>query len=162
MRNQGRRRENNKWLEHVRLGYNYRMSEVCAAMGIAQLKRIEEILEKRARVACLYNEKLKDFEEIELPHKTNSWFVYVIRLKKRYSQQDRDRIIKKMIENEIQCSDYFQPIHLQPYYKKIFGYKKGDFPNCEQVSQRTIALPFYNNLQEKEIDFIVKTLRQFL
>ena len=117
---------------------------------------MNEILEKRARIASLYNEKLKDFKEIELPCNTKSWFVYVVRI------NNRDRIIRKMGEKGIQYSNYFQPIHLQPYYKKMFGFKKGDFPICEQVSQKTIALPFYNNLQEKEIDFIVKTLRQFL
>lgn len=162
MRNQGRRQENNKWLEHIRLGYNYRMPEVCAAMGIVQLERIDEILEKRARVASLYNEKLKDFQEIDLPSSVTSWFIYVIRLNEKYSQKTRDKIIKSMAKKGIQCSNYFYPIHLQPYYKKMFGFKKGDFPICEQVSQRTIALPFYNNLQEEEIDFVVKTLGQFL
>lgn len=162
MRNQGRKKGNNKWFEHILLGYNYRMPEVCAAMGIAQLKRIDEILEKRAKKASLYNEKLKDFEEIDLPCKTNSWFVYVVRLKEKYSQEDRDRIIRKMIGNGIQCSNYFYPIHLQPYYRENFGFKKGDFPNCEYVSERTIALPFYNNLPEEQIDFIVKTLKQII
>jgi len=156
MRNQGRRKENNKWLEHIRLGYNYRMPEVCAAMGIAQLKRIEEILEKRAEVAYLYNEKLRDFQEIKLPPNAKNWFVCVVRM------NDRDRIIKEMIENGIQCSDYFQPIHLQPYYREKFGFKKGDFPICEQISERTIALPFYNNLQEEQIDYIVEILKKII
>jgi len=161
-RNQGRRLEAGKWLEHIRLGYNYRMPEVCAAMGIAQFKRINEILAKRAKVASFYNEKLKNCKEIELPNSRRSWFVYVIRLKEKYTQKTRDRIIKQMGQKGVQCSNYFCPIHLQPYYREKFGFKEDDFPICEQVSQRTIALPFYNNLQEKEIDFIVKTLREFL
>jgi len=161
-RNQGRRLEVDKWLEHIRLGYNYRMPEVCAAMGIVQLRRINEILRKRAKIASFYNKKLKDFKEIDLPYNTESWFVYVIKLNKKYSEKARDKIIRRMSQKGIQCSNYFSPIHLQPYYKKKFGFRKGDFPICEQVSQRTIALPFYNNLQEKEIDFVVKTLRQFL
>lgn len=159
-RNQGRAQQDGKWLEHIRLGYNYRMPEVCAAMGVAQLERIDEILERRAKVAFLYNQKLKDFKEIELPNNTSSWFVYIIRLNQKYKQEDRDKIIREMADNEIQCSNYFQPIHLQPYYKEGFGFEQGDFPICEQVSQRTIALPFYNNLKEKEIDFIVKTLKK--
>ena len=73
---------------------------------------------------------------------------------------DRDRIIREMKERGIECSNYFQPIHLQPYYKKRFGFKRGDFPNCEYISERTIALPFYNNLQEEQIDYIVKTLKK--
>jgi len=162
MRNQGRKLEAGKWLEHIRLGYNYRMPEICAAMGIAQLKRINEILRKRVKIASFYTKKLKDFKEIDFPKSRGGWFVYVIKLNKKYSQKARDRIIKQMGQKGIQCSNYFYPIHLQPYYKKKFGFKEGDFPICEQVSQRTIALPFYNNLQEKEINFVIKTLRQFL
>lgn len=162
MRNQGRRQEHNKWLEHIHLGYNYRMPEVCAAMGIVQFKRINEILGKRAKKASLYNKRLKDFKEIGLPNNVNSWFIYVIKLNKKYTQKARDKIIKSMAKKGIQCSNYFYPIHLQPYYKKKFGFKKGDFPICEQISQRTIALPFYNNLKEEEIDFVVKTLGELL
>ena len=131
-------------------------------MGIVQLKRINEILKKRAKKAFLYNKKLKDFKQINLPCDINGWFIYVIRLNKKYTQKARDKIIKQMTKKGIQCSNYFYPIHLQPYYKEMFGFKKGDFPICEQISQRTIALPFYNNLKEKEINFVVKTLRQFL
>lgn len=155
-RNQGRKQGNGKWLEHVHLGYNYRMPEVCAAMGVAQLKRIDEILNKRAKLASLYNKKLKDVQGAKLPCNTKSWFVYIIMV------DNRDKIIRKMAENGIQCADYFQPIHLQPYYREKFGFKEGDFPVCEKVSQTTIALPFYNNLKEQEINFIVETLRKEL
>ena len=165
MANQGRKIKDGKWLEHIRLGYNYRMPEVCAAMGIAQLSRIKEILKKREKVVKMYNEKLKDFSEIKIPFvKPNvkvSWFVYVIRLSKKYSK-NRDKIIRKMAKKGIQCGNYFQPIHLQPFYRKMFGYKPGDFPICESVSQRTIALPFYNNLREKEIDCVVKNLKEII
>lgn len=156
MRNQGR---DKKWLEHVRLGYNYRMPEVCATMGIVQMKRIDEILAKRNKVASLYNEKLKETKGIELPESSGSWFVYVIKLDKKY---ERDKIIRQMAEKGIQCSDYFHPIHLQPFYKELFNYKQGDFPISEDVSQRTLALPFYSNLSEKEIDFIKETLENIL
>jgi len=166
VRNQGRKAEGSEWLEHIRLGYNYRMPEVCAAMGIAQLKRINEILKKRKKVAEIYNKKLINFPEIEIPYVIPgvkiSWFVYVIRLKKKYSQKNRDKIIKEMAKKGIQCSNYFYPIHLQPFYKKTFGFKKDDFPICEQVSERTIALPFYNNLKEKEIDSVVRALKKII
>jgi len=166
MANQGRRVKNGKWLEHIRLGYNYRMPEICAALGIAQLSRIRKILKKRERVAKMYNERLKDFSEIELPYVASnvkiSWFVYVIRLTKKYSQRDRDEIIEKMAQKGIQCGKYFQPIHLQPFYRKKFGFKPGDFPICEGISQRTIALPFYNDLKEKEIDYIVNSLKEII
>jgi len=166
MANQGRRVKNGKWLEHIQLGYNYRMPEVCAAMGIAQLSRIKTILEKREKVAKMYNERLKDFPEIEIPWTAPnikmSWFVYVIRLAKKYSMRDRDKIIKKMAKRGIQCGNYFQSIHLQPFYRKMLGFKLGSFPIAESVSQRTIALPFYNNLKEKEIDFVVKNLKEII
>jgi len=166
MANQGRRVKNGKWLEHIRLGYNYRMPEVCAAMGIAQLNRINEILKKREMVARMYNQKLKDFSEIEIPYIAPNvkmgWFVYVIKLSKRYSKKDRDEIIKKIAKRGIQCGNYFQPIHLQPFYRKMFGFKFGSFPIAESVSQRTITLPFYNNLKEREINYVVKNLKEII
>jgi perosamine synthetase len=166
MANQGRAVENGKWLEHVRLGYNYRLDEMSCALGVAQLKRIREILEKRARVARLYAEKLKDIKELEVPHinpgNKLSWFVYVVKLSKKFSGIKRDKIIKEMGKRGIQCGNYFKPIHLQPFYKKEFGYKKGDFPVAEDISSRTLALPFFNNLSEEEINFIVRKLKQIL
>lgn len=166
MVNQGRKIKGGKWLEHIQLGYNYRLDELSCALGIAQLNRIREILERRAKVATTYNKKLKDFPEIEIPYLAPdvkiSWFVYVIRLSKKYSNRDRDKVIREMAKRGIQCSDYFQPIHLQPFYKKMFGYKIGDFPICENISQRTVALPFYNNLKEKEINYVVKNLKEII
>jgi len=166
MTNQGRKSEGGKWLEHIRLGYNYRMTEMQAALGITQLSRIEEILRKRERVAKMYNEKLGEFSEVKIPYISSdvklSWFVYVIRLSKRYSQRERDKIINSMAQNGIQCGTYFQPIHLQPFYRKLYNYKPGDFPICESVGQRTIALPFYNNLKEKEINYVIKNLKEII
>jgi len=165
MRNQGRG-EDGAWLQHERLGYNYRISDINCALGIAQLERIEEILAKREKVARIYNEKLSDVEELILPHfeenKKISWFVYVVRLKDRFTQEDRDMILRKLKEKGIGCSNYFSPIHLQPFYKKMFGYKEGDFPATEKVSKRTIALPFYNNLKEEEIDYVCGNLKEII
>lgn len=165
MRNQGRS-EDGAWLQHERLGYNYRISDINCALGIAQLQRISEILAKREKVAGLYNEKLKDVDELILPqfeiNKKISWFVYVVRLIDKFSQEDRDLILKKLKEKGIGCSDYFSPIHLQPFYQKMFGYKKGDFPVTEKVSERTIALPFYNNLREEQIDYVYCNLKEII
>lgn len=162
--NQGRKVENGRWLEHIRLGYNYRLDEMSCAMGIAQMKRIKEILKKRARVAELYDKKLKDIKELEIPYikpeNKLSRFVYVVKLSKSVAGRKRDEVIKKMAKRGIRCSDYFQTIHLQPFYKKDFGYKEGDFPIAENISKRTLALPFFNNLAEKEIDFVVKNLKE--
>lgn len=164
MANQGRRVKNGKWLEHIRLGYNYRLSDINAALGIVQLARIDEIFKKRDRVAKIYNRHLSDIPAIRVPYVSRqvkiSWFVYVIRLTDKYSCRDRNVILKKLQKGGIECSNYFQCIHLQPFYKKLFGYKRGDFPIAESVAERTIALPFYNNLKEPEIRYVVKALKQ--
>jgi perosamine synthetase len=165
MRNQGRG-ENNEWLQHERLGYNYRMSDLNCALGIAQLERIEELLEKRAKVAKMYNERLKEAPVVDIPYTSpnvrRSWFVYVVRLHEEYSRDDRDRILQELKDRGIGCSNYFTPIHLQPFYVEMFGFKKGDYPITEHVSERTIALPFYNNLTEKEVDYVVENLIEIL
>lgn len=165
MRNQGRG-EGEEWLRHERLGYNYRLSDINCALGLAQLERLEEILEKRERVAQMYNERLKEVEGVQIPyvapHVKMSWFVYVIRLSERYTRADRDRILQNLRQRGIGCSNYFSPIHLQPFYRKLFGYKPGDFPIAEHVAERTIALPFYNNLTEREIDYVVSQLKALL
>jgi len=161
MRNQGRNKGQN-WLQHKRLGYNYRLSEVNCALGIAQLERIEEILKKREEVAKMYNGRLKDKKGLKIPSSfpelTRSWFVYVVQLEKGVRRKERDKIIKELKKKEIECGNYFPPIHLQPFYRKNFGYKLGDFPVTEGISERTIALPFHNNLKEKEIDYVCKNL----
>lgn len=166
MANQGRKVSNGKWLEHVMLGYNYRLDEMSCALGIAQMQRIKEILQKRAKVAGIYNKKLKEIKDLEIPHikpgNKLSWFVYVVKLNKDLAGHKRDKIIKEMAKRGIQCGNYFQPIHLQPFYKKEFGYNPGDFPVAEDISRRTLALPFFNNLTEKEIDFVVKTLKEVI
>jgi perosamine synthetase len=165
MRNQGRS-ESGSWLQHERLGFNFRISDINCALGIAQLERIDEIMAKREKVASFYNQILKEFEELVIPqleaNKKISWFVYVIRLKDNYSRQDRDNILKKLKDKGIGCSDYFSPIHLQPFYRKLFGYKKGDFPITEKISERTLALPFYNNLGEERIEYICQHLKEII
>lgn len=161
IRNQGRSK-NGRWLSHERLGYNYRLSDIHAALGISQIKRLDEILEKRKRVANYYMEFLKDINEIELPVMPKdarvSWFVFVVRLKKGFTKKHRDKLMNLLMERGIECGNYFPPIHLQPFYRRLFGYKKGDFPVCESVSERTFALPFFNNLKEEQVLYISETL----
>ena len=166
MSNQGRKIENEKWLEHVRLGYNYRLSEMNCAMGIAQLGRIKEILAKRKKVAGLYNEKLQGVKDLQIPYNskesTLSWFVYVVILSEEFAGKKRDAIMQEMKIRGIKCSNYFQTIHLQPFYKNEFGYKAGMYPVAENISKRTLALPFFNNLKEEEINTVVKNLKEIL
>jgi len=164
--NQGRKIKDGKWLEHIRLGYNYRLDEMSCALGISQMKRIKEILKKRKRVAELYNQKLKSIKDIEIPYIDQnsdiSWFVYVIRLSEAFAGIKRDKIIKKMAQRGIQCGNYFQSIHLQPFYRNKFSYKENDFPVAENVSKRTLALPFFSNLKKSQINFVIKNLKEFI
>ncbi len=150
------------WLHHERLGYNYRLSELHAALGVAQMERIDEIIEKRQKVADSYNSRLKNMDGVQLPYIDTdvtkmSWFVYVIKLDPKI---DRDRVMQYMLENGVGCRPYFTPIHLQPYFIKMFGYKEGDFPITEQISNSTIALPFFNDLTEAEIEYVVMKLKE--
>ncbi|GAW91910.1 cell wall biogenesis regulatory protein [Calderihabitans maritimus] len=163
MRNQGRG-EDGAWLCHERLGYNYRMDELSAALGIAQLERIEDLLAKREKVAQMYNERLREMEGVRVPYvapevNKMSWFVYVIRLEEGI---DRDKVMEYLTAHGVACRPYFTPIHLQPFYVEQFGYKEGDFPVTERVAKSTIALPFYNNLTEEQVDYVVKTLERAL
>jgi len=164
MRNQGRG-EGDAWLQHSRLGYNYRLSEINCALGIAQLERIEEILSARTRVAGWYNERLSELNQVSIPRIAPgvkmSYFIYVVRLSDDYTREDRDRILRGLRSRGVACSNYFSPIHLQPFYREL-GYKEGDFPVTEAVAARTIALPFYNRLSQEEIDYIVKQLKDLL
>lgn len=182
LRNQGRREAEptedaaeafaNLWLSHERLGYNYRMDELSAALGLAQMSRIEEILSKRERVAELYNERLGQVPGVKLPYiapevTRMSWFVYVIRVgveEKTPERQAevRNRVMKRLLENEIGCRPYFTPIHLQPFYRREFGYKEGDFPVTEELGRTSIAIPFHNHLTEAEIDYVATVIERAL
>ncbi|HCP31965.1 TPA: polysaccharide biosynthesis protein [Candidatus Acetothermia bacterium] len=165
MTNQGRG-EGSEWLEHVRLGYNYRMDEMSAALGLAQLSRIEEIIAARAQVAKWYTKAFQQIEGVEPPYMAAdikmSWFVYVVRLNEAFTQKDRDRILNGLKQRGIGCRNYFAPIHLQPFYKETLGTKKGDFPITEAVSWRTIALPFYNRLKKEQVGIVVDVLSDLI
>ncbi|NIR50229.1 DegT/DnrJ/EryC1/StrS family aminotransferase [candidate division KSB1 bacterium] len=163
LRNQGRDGQGG-WLAHSQLGYNYRISDINCALGIAQLERIGEILGKRAKIAKRYNQRLRDV--VRLPAMNSrgkrSWFTYVICLSESVTQETRDEILKELGDRGIGCNNYFPPIHLQPFYVDRFGFKKGDFPVTESVAQRTIALSFHSNLEDDEIDYIVASLKELM
>jgi perosamine synthetase len=149
------------WLSHERLGYNYRMPEINAALGVAQMRRIDDILMQRQRVADAYMRRLMSNPHLVLPtllpETSMSWFVFVVRLVAGYTQEERNRIIAGMRNHDVGAADYFPCIHLQPFYREM-GYGPGMFPIAEAVSQRTIALPFYNSLTQHEIEMAVATL----
>ncbi len=163
MRNQGRG-DKSEWLGHIRLGYNYRISDINCALGITQMERIHTILRKRLNAARKYTAKLKEIDEIEVPYISSqvkiSWFVYVVRLQKPFKRAQRDAILQGLRKRGIECSNYFPPIHLQPFYRKRFGYQCGDFPVTEDMAARTLALPFYTNLDGEKIGYVVEGLKQ--
>ncbi len=163
LRNQGRAK-GAAWLSHERLGYNYRLCDINCALGIVQLSRIEEIKRKRKQVARWYQEALAGDDRIIVPAEPPgcdiNWFVFVIRLADRFTRQHRDAVLKSMTEQGIQVSNYFSPVHLQPFMVEKFGFKKGDFPITESISERTIALPFYNNLTKDDIAEVRDALKK--
>ena len=175
MRNQGRRapaatahasddhNSTSSFLEHERLGYNYRLSEIAAALGVAQMERLDAILDARRRVAGMYMQRLMDWQDLILPTVEDpddmSWFVFAIRLSDQYGQVERDRIITGMRRHEIGAANYFPCIHLQPFYREQFGSKVGDCPVAESISARTITLPFFNRMDETHVELVCHTLQ---
>jgi len=161
-RNQGRG-EGTGWLKHERIGYNYRLSDLQCALGIVQLERIEGLLCKRESVADIYSRQLSHIKGIHVPlvagNVKMSWFVYVIQIDPQIGGiRERDEIIADLQRQGIACGNYFPPIHLQPFYQKQFGYKEGDFRVAEDISRRTIALPFFNDLKLEDISCVCDAL----
>lgn len=166
LRNQGRA-ENMQWLDHKRLGYNYRLDEMSAALGLVQLKKLNFLITERKKIANWYKRYLSVYKDIiKIPAvargNTHTWFVYVILLKNK--KINRNEVIKKLVSEGINTKPYLPSIHLFSFYKKKFNYKKGDFPISEIVSNKTISLPFYIGLKKLDVKYIcqqlVKRLRQ--
>jgi perosamine synthetase len=165
LRNQGRG-EGAAWLCHERLGYNYRMSDITAGLGWAQMQRIGEILEKRDRIARHYIRRLKGHPRLSLqkiePNVGMSWFVFVVKLADEFSQAQRDTLLKRLTENGIGCNAYFAPIHLQKFYREQLGHREGELPVTERVGARSFALPFSSKMTEQQVDYVCETLEKLL
>jgi perosamine synthetase len=162
-RNQGRAPDMD-WLDHDRLGFNYRLSDVACALGIAQLERLDEMLAARSRVAGLYAELLSDVEGLELPCPDSdgdrrSWFVYVVQLP---AGVDRDGAIRALRDRGIDSKPYLPAIHLMSFYRERFGHREGEFPVCEDVARRSLALPFFPELTDGEVQRVTDSLRDVL
>jgi len=159
LRNQGRD-VFDAWLNHSRLGYNYRLAEMSAALGLVQLGRIEELLSRRERVARWYNAHLEGVEGVRIPYLATtttrmSWFVYVVRLA---PQIDRRAVMAALEEQGIPSRPYFTPIHLQPFYAQRFGYRRGDFPVTEALGDTCLALPFSSVMTEDQVEYVCRAL----
>jgi len=163
LRNQGRA-PGDTWLQHTYLGYNYRLDEMSAALGAAQMTRLPELLQKRQQVADWYAERLAEIPGIEPPRLAGttsrvSWFVYVIRVRPGI---DRGALAKRLGDCGIPVRPYFLPIHLQPYMAERFGYQPGDFPVTEELGERGLALPFSGKMSQEQVELVCSTLRSVL
>lgn len=163
LRNQGRS-ISNEWLSHERLGYNYRLSDIHAAIGIAQMERLTGILKKREKIAEQYH-KLIDENQVPVTYlkshhdATISWFVYPVLLPEHCN---RDIVMEELLRKGIQSKPYFPTIHLQPFYMDLFQTNVGDFPVSEMLAKRSLALPFFNNISEMEQKYVITTLLEIL
>jgi perosamine synthetase len=161
--NQGRS-DSGEWLTHSRLGYNYRLDDLSAALGLAQLERLDEILAARAEVAGRYGELLAGVDGVEAPlpddaEHRRSWFVYVVRLA---AGIDRNGVMARLAEESVASKPYLPSIHLQPFYRERFGYREGMLPASEDASARSLALPFHARLPAEDQERVVEALRRAL
>jgi dTDP-4-amino-4,6-dideoxygalactose transaminase len=161
LRNQGRA-PGDTWLQHTHLGYNYRLDEMSAALGTAQLARLDELLDRRQRVADWYGERIAELPGVSTHPVVSattrmSWFVYVVRFD---AGLDRDVIARRLEAQGIPSRPYFNPIHLQPYYVERFGYQPGDFPVAENLGRRSLALPFSGVMAEDQVETVCQALRR--
>ena len=159
LRNQGRDASGN-WLDHVELGYNYRLSELACALGRVQLRRIDEILALRRQAAERYDALLAEIPGLKrpplsLPGRELSWFVYVVRLPEGV---DRDQVRAALARRGIATGRYFAPIHLQPVWRARSGQDTGHFPLTESIARRTLALPFFNRITADQQQDVADTL----
>jgi perosamine synthetase len=162
-RNQGRGNDMGR-LEHERLGFNYRLTDLSAALGIAQLERADEILARRTRVAELYRERLSALEGLVLPcedrgSEQRSWFVYVVQLPEG---SDREAVIAALADRGVASKPYLPCIHLLPLYRERFGFQDGEFPVAERFAARSLGLPFFTSMREEQVDRVVGALAEAL
>ena len=162
-RNQGRAPDMG-WLDHDRLGFNYRLSDIACAIGLAQLERLDDLLAGRARAAALYRAALGGIEGLELLCEDSGgdrrgWFVFVVRLPRG---SDRDATIRVLRERGVQAKPYLPAIHLMTYYRETWGHREGEFPVCEDVAARSVALPFFPGLREDQVERVAAALRAAL
>lgn len=154
--NQGRS-GNMQWLDHARLGYNYRLNEMSAALGVEQLKKLDFLIQERKKIARWYSKYLKKYSKlVQIPrvgkYNTHTWQVYVTKILRR--DVNRDRLIENLAKCGISSKPYLPSIHLFSFYRKQFGYKPGSYPIAEDLSRYSLALPFYIGLKENDVKHI--------
>ena len=161
MRNQGRQYAGGGWFDHVRLGFNYRWTDIQAAVGIAQLEKLDRMLELRTAVAARYGELLAGLDGVEAligddaDHR-RSWFVYVVKLA---PDLDRDGVMAALRRDGVATAEYVPCIHLQEYMRRDYGFREGQFPVAEDTSRRTLALPFFPQIEAEDQERVAEVLR---
>jgi perosamine synthetase len=158
-RNQGRAPDMG-WLDHDRLGFNYRLTDIACALGLAQLERLDGMLAGRARVAGWYREALAGIEDLGLPcpdagGDRRGWFVFVVQVPR---DRDRDAVIGALRRSGVQCKPYLPAIHLMSFYRERFGHREGEFPVCEDVAGRSVALPFFPEMRAAQVERVAEAL----
>jgi perosamine synthetase len=162
-RNQGRAPDMG-WLDHDRLGFNYRLTDLACALGLAQLERLDGMLADRARVAARYTEALAGLEGLGLPcpdagGNVRGWFVYVVQVPHGH---DRDEVVRELRGLGVQSKPYLPAIHLMTYYRATFGHREGEFPVCEDVAARSLALPFFPAMTDGQVQRVAAALARVL
>jgi perosamine synthetase len=163
-RNQGRAPDMG-WLDHDRLGFNYRLTDVASAIGLAQLERLEGMLADRSRVAALYRQALAGIEGLGLPCEDargnrRGWFVFVVQVPR--GGPTRDDVIRALREHGVQSKPYLPAIHLMTFYRETYGHREGEFPVCEDVAERSLALPFFPAMTEGQVARVAQAVRASL
>jgi perosamine synthetase len=159
-RNQGRAPDMD-WLDHDRLGFNYRLSDLACALGLAQLARLDDMLASRVRVADAYRAALAGIDGLDLPcpdagGNRRGWFVFVVQLPRGV---DREATVRTLAARGIQSKPYLPAIHLMSFYRERFGHREGEFPVCEDVAARSLALPFFPEMSDAEVERVAGALR---
>jgi perosamine synthetase len=160
-RNQGRAPDMG-WLDHDRLGFNYRLTDIASAIGLEQLRRVDGMLADRARVAGWYGEALAGLEGLGLPCEDaggdrRGWFVFVVQVPR---DRHRDEVIAELRARGVQCKPYLPAIHLMSFYRERFGHREGEFPVCEDVAGRSLALPFFPAMSEGQVARVAAALAE--
>ena len=154
------------YYEVIEAGFKYNMTDVAAALGLAQIEKCDRFYQKRKKIASIYTRALKEIPEIETPivkeYGTHAWHLYVIQLNLEMLKINRELFVKKMIEDGIGCSVHFIPLHLHPYYKKTYGYKPGDFPVSTALYKRIVSLPIYPKLSNDNVSSVINTVKKII
>ena len=160
-------RANEPWhYEMNELGFNYRISDIHCALGISQLKKLDFFVRKRKLIAERYNLAFKNIENIEIPkiydNHSHAYHLYPIRIDFKKFNINKNLFFRKLKKRKINLQVHYIPIHLQPYYKKKFKFKKGDFPIAEKFYGEQVSLPIYYSLKNNEIDYVIKQIKDVL